>query len=197
MTSLFLVGDNRIIPIAIELIGFEIDSGHLFCCRFNRLWVFFCIQNTMNFQSSISLGSRNEINNSGMSQKRLTTPILGDERKESMFNLIPSASPRRKMTDGNRHPNLISQLLQFPFPEASTRTIATTAISGNHQRAGIRISFLSQSTPPSSNSLNGKCSCIMIDSNTDPTNISFQIINSIGNRFAFILIWKIMDVDFF
>src|ERR1700730_1450808 len=49
--------------------------------------------------------------------KRLAAPIRGDEREQPVFNLVPFAGARRKVTNGNRKARFIRELLQLQFPE--------------------------------------------------------------------------------
>ena len=114
-----------------------------------------------------------------------------------MFNLVPFTGSRRKMADRNSQLDLIGQLLQFPFPEPQTKTIANTTISGDKQRLGMGIRFPSPLTPPSLDRSDRKCGCVVIHSDADPSNISSQIVNSIRNRFGFIKFRKVMHIDFF
>src|ERR1035441_8670384 len=65
--------------------------------------------------------------------KRLAAPIRGDEREQPMFNLVPLAGARGKMTYGNRQARFIGELLQLQFPEPQPCAIAPPAIRRDQQ----------------------------------------------------------------
>ena len=62
-----------------------------------------------------------------VADQRLPPPVHADEREQAVLDLVPLAGARREMADGDFHPKLIRQLLQFHLPKAYLGAIAATA----------------------------------------------------------------------
>ena len=86
------------------------------------------------------------------------TPILCDERKQSMFDFVPLACPRRKMTNRNIQPHEVCQFLQFRFPQPPFVTVAAARIRRNQQSCCIGKTITSHPSPPASNTIRSKLS---------------------------------------
>ena len=110
--------------------------------------VFPTIQTAGHLESFSGCRARDQIYVRLIIPKWFTAPIRGDEREQPVFNLVPFAGARRKMTDGNRKARFIRQLLQLQFPESQPRAIAAPAIRRDQQRARLRIQRSSFVTPP-------------------------------------------------
>src|SRR3989304_2456754 len=65
-----------------------------------------------------------------------------------MLDLVPLAGARREMTDRNHQSRLLGQLLELPFPEAETGTVAATTIGGDEERRGAGVVVATQFAPP-------------------------------------------------
>src|SRR4030043_1680737 len=81
-------------------------------------------------------------------QKGFTAPIRGDEREQSVFNLVPFAGARRKVTDRKRKTRCIRKLLQLQFPEPQPGAITTTAIRRDEQHPRLRVQRSTFAAPP-------------------------------------------------
>ena len=55
--------------------------------------------------------ARDQVDDRLIIAKRLAAPVRGDEREQTVFNLVPLAGARREVTDGNRKTRFIRQLL--------------------------------------------------------------------------------------
>jgi hypothetical protein len=98
------------------------------------------------------------------------------------------------MTDRNHQSRLLSQLLELPFPEAETGTVAATTIGGDEERGGSGVVVASQSAPPAPDRSHGEGSRVVVHSHTDPAEIASEIVHAIGDRFALLGIQEVMDL---
>ena len=53
-------------------------------------------------QASLGGGCRNQLEDHRIADERLAAPVLADEGKEAMLNLVPFARARRKVADRDR-----------------------------------------------------------------------------------------------
>ena len=114
-----------------------------------------------------------------------------------MLNLVPFAGTRRHMTDSNGELNFVGQFLEFNFPKSDTIPIATTGI-GHHKEARRHgIDGVTKFLIPGTDGLDGKFCRIMTDTDTDPGFIFGQVIDAIGNGFAYLFVGKVMHQNEF
>ena len=127
------VWENRIIPVAVEVVRAQGDAGHLPGCGFHRLGILVRVQNTSHLEAGLGFRGGNEADDGGMREQRLALPVLRDEGEESMLDLVPLARSGWKMADGNGQSRLIGELLQFPLPQAETGSVTAAAVGGDEQ----------------------------------------------------------------
>src|SRR4029453_15952854 len=80
-----------------------------------------------------------------------SAPVLADKAKEAVFNLVPLARARGKVTHMERHLHFLCPLLQGDFPQSGATPIAPATISGNEQFLGVRVPCLPHVGPPATN----------------------------------------------
>src|SRR5215471_21870133 len=87
-------------------------------------------------------------------------------------------------------------MLQADFPQPRAAGIAATGISHDPQLLCLRVGLVAHVPPPSQNTVNGKLSCIMIDSHAHPSLVPSYIVDAIGNYLAQLLVGEIMNQRF-
>src|ERR1700730_7242245 len=98
-----------------------------------------------------------------MADKRLTAPVAGDEREQAVLDLVPLAGAGRQVTD------------------AHARTVAATAIGGNQQVAGVRITLAAHELPPATDGIGGESCGVMVDPHAHPSGVVGDIVDAIGH----------------
>src|SRR5215472_13066715 len=101
-----------------------------------------------------------------------------------MFDLVPLACPRWKVTHRNGQPRSIGQPLEFPLPETDARAVAAAGIRRNHQRWRSGIGAAAHVLPPAANRIDGEARGVVSNPDTDPAFIAPEIVHTVGNRFA-------------
>src|SRR5207248_3727112 len=80
---------------------------------------------------------RDQFNDSFKRDKRLCSPIDGNEGKELMLDCIPFAGRRRVMGHRNGQVFLVGQLLQLFLPQTISRSVGTdrksTRLNSSHR----------------------------------------------------------------
>lgn len=140
------------------------------------------VELALDSQASLRGGCRNQLEDHRIAGERLAAPVLADAGKEAMLNLVPFARSGRQVADRDLHACLISQLLQFPFPQADPRTVASSSIGTDQQSFGRGILLSSHFVPPAADALHGKGRGIMVDADIHPARIASQVIDPIPGR---------------
>ena len=131
-----------VVPFSMELISVEIELSDLLVGDLDACGVGAGIQFGMDLQSGRGAGGSNQAHNDLKTDQWLSTPVLSNARKETVFDLVPFAGARRKMADGDAQCGFIGELLQFQFPQPHTGATASAAVSGNRQAGGLRVCLL-------------------------------------------------------
>src|ERR1700737_3797396 len=114
-----------------------------------------------------------------------------------MFNLVPLARPRRKMTDAQPQTNGVGQFLQGHFPQTRSAAVAAAAVGGDQQFAGAGETPAAHILPPATNGTSREVGRVMIDADTNPTLIVGHVIGPVGYGLAQRWILKVVDPHFF
>lgn len=132
-----------------------------------------------------------------MTDERSSTPVEGNVTEQAVFDFIPLAGPRRKMTDCDLQTCLVGQFLQFNLPQPKPVSIASAGVGADQQPGSVPVVFPTHAVPPTTNAFHREARRVMITPHVDPTLISAHVIDPIGNRFALVRIWKVMGLDWF
>src|SRR5215472_6814357 len=96
--------EYRIVPVSMKFVALDSNRSHLLVRNLHTLGVFAGIDFGADKQPGFGRGSGNQIDNYLMADQRFATPVLADEREQSVFNLIPLAGPWRQMADRDLQP---------------------------------------------------------------------------------------------
>ena len=88
------------------------------------------------------------------------------------------------MTDLNGQLQGIGKLLQLNLPETNAVSVTAPAIGRNQQAMCPWIKGISHFLSPAPNTFHGEFRSIMIDSDTDPTLIGGNIVNTVWSHLA-------------
>src|SRR5690242_19871308 len=124
-----------------------------------------------------------------------SAPVVGDVAEHPMFDLVPLAGSRWKVTDLDREAEVIGQLLHLAFPQADPIAVAAATIRRNQQAAGMGIAGLAHFFPPAPDAFDREFGGVVIDPNADPPLIGCDIVDAIGRDLAEVRIKEIMDAN--
>ena len=96
------------------------------------------------------------------------------------------------MTYADLKSQLIRQALQLHLPQSHSAAIATPAIRGDQQLAGVSIDRLTHLSPPPSNRFDGKLGRVVGHPHTHPALVGCEIIHPIGGHLAQLRIREVM-----
>src|SRR5271165_889531 len=103
---------DRVVPVTVERMAGEIDGGQL----------------GADFEAGVGCGRGDQLDNCTIASQRLAAPVDGDEREETMLDLVPLAGAGRQVANRDRQLELVRQFLKFDLPEAHTIAVAAAAV---------------------------------------------------------------------
>src|SRR4051812_23965953 len=95
----------------------------------------------MNFQTGLGLCRSDQANDNLEGLQRHTLPRAGDMTEKTVLDLVPLTRPRWIVTQIDLQSSFVGELLQSPSPQAGSRTVAPTAISGYQKSFCSRVAF--------------------------------------------------------
>src|SRR6266403_4945027 len=91
-------------------------------------------------QTSLGGGGAKEVEDLLIAVERLGGPVLGDFRKQAMFDGIPFGSAGRIVSHGHGQIERVGELrLEFGLPGMAPTTIAATGVSENEEFASATV----------------------------------------------------------
>src|SRR5713101_319283 len=88
-----------VIPLAVKIVSVDVKSLEFLIAHLDASRIGVGVLDGSDDQSFLGGGMRDELNDRFKRDQGFGTPVDGDVREEPMFDLIPFAGARRKMTD--------------------------------------------------------------------------------------------------
>src|SRR6266496_3491904 len=95
---------DNVVPVSVEAVGFQVDTLHLLIRDPPPSGIFSAVQTTDDLKALRGCRPRDQVDDRLVVAQRLAPPIRGDEREESMLDLVPLTGARREMTHRQRSP---------------------------------------------------------------------------------------------
>src|ERR1700690_2553849 len=156
----------------MKFCGDYFDTPQFLVTDYNSSLVMIPVNSGAYRQTCFGRGVGNKVNNYFVAGEWATAPVLADETEEAMFDLVPFAGPRRKMTNFQPQAQVIGQLLQSDFPKTIPTAVAPPAVRRNHQFAGTRKAVSPHLVPPPPNARRGEASRVVVDPDAHPTFVA-------------------------
>src|SRR5947209_2840124 len=166
----------------MEFGAFDVDGVHFFVRDDDGLWISVGVELAMDGETGASGGCGDQVDDYAIACQRFGSPILSDEREQTVLDLISLAGAWGKVADGDFDANLVGQVLQLALPQPQARAIAATAISGDEQSFGLRIANAADVLPPTANGLHCEGGRVVVDADADPAGVVREIIDPIRHR---------------
>src|SRR3990172_7267233 len=128
-----------VVPVAMKLVRRYVEGRHLRVGYLLLRRVLARIQDAADFEAGRGRRTGDEVDDRRMGEQGLSSPVLADEGKQPVFDLVPLARSRRKMAHRDWVAKTVRQALQFPFPQTHPRPVASAAVGDDEQGAGLRI----------------------------------------------------------
>ena len=112
-----------------------------------------------------------------------------------MLDGIPLARAGRKVAHMNVQSSIVGQSLEFGFEALDSMAVAPTAVGGEIEGSGPRISLLAHEFPPSPHAHQSEFRRVMAHPDIDESLMRGHIIDSIGIDLPLAAIGKIIDGD--
>src|SRR3990172_1375994 len=129
----------HVVPVAVEAVAVDIHGLHLLVRDSATRRVLSTVQPTDDFEAFRGGRAGDQVDDRLVVPQWLTSPVRGNEGEQAMFDLIPLAGARRKMTHGQRPPRFVGGLLQLPFPQAQAGAVAAASVRRDEQGGGLGV----------------------------------------------------------
>ena len=115
-----------------------------------------------------------------ITKERLTGPVFGDFREESMLNGVPLGSAGRIVSDGDVEIEGIGELrLDFGFPTAATTAVAAAGVGENEKLTGLGVLEGAFTLPPVSDRVSGKSGSVVRNANNNRAAVGEGLVDSV------------------
>jgi hypothetical protein len=165
--------------------GLQIDLCLLLARNLQACFVHAAIQTRATAQAGFGFRRTDKLYDRLKTDQRLSGPIAGDVTEQAMLNRIPLGGTGRVMRHRNGQIEFVRQLLQAEFPQPTTTAVRTAPIGLNQQSRLAAMLRVTDREPPGAQRGNGERRRLMRSPNDDIASVAAQIVNTIGNRFAF------------
>ena len=102
---------DRVVPISVERVASQIDRGDLRIGDFDAFGIFVFVELGTHFEAGICCRRGDQLDDRAIAAQRLAAPVDGDERKQTVLDLVPFAGARREVTDRDFQPGFVGQFL--------------------------------------------------------------------------------------
>ncbi len=100
-----------------------------------------------NGQACGGRGVGDEVDDGLVSFEWPSAPVVGDSRKEPMFNLVPFTGSGWVVADGDVESGFLGQSGEFEFPQPGAVSVGSATVGGDEDPAGVGVLFPADSTP--------------------------------------------------
>src|SRR5712692_3190271 len=100
-------GRDRVVPFPVELVALQFNSGELFLGHFDPGWVAGGVHLRPHLEPGFSSGRRNQIHNDLVAHQGFPPPVLANEGKQPVFDLVPLTRARGQVAHGDLQPGLV------------------------------------------------------------------------------------------
>lgn len=112
----------------MEGIALEIHSAQLLIPNATAFGIAFRVEASRELEAGSRFCVADQVDHRHTVEQRATAPILGNEAKHAMLDLIPLARAGWKMRDMDREMERLGQPLQLRFPEAYKTAVTPAPI---------------------------------------------------------------------
>ena len=153
------------------------------------------IERRLDDQTCFRRGRGDQVDHGLMAYQGTATPVLCDEAKEAMLDLVPFAGARRKMADYQLETQLVRQLLQRHLPKTRAVAVTPPAVGGDQQLPGSGKSATAHLLPPSADAVDGELGGVVVDPHAHPALVVENIVDTVGNRFPQCLVQEVVNTN--
>src|SRR3984893_12219327 len=192
-----IVWRDGVVPLAVEVGTFDVDSGHLSIRYDNAAGVLAGVELAAHSEAGFGGSSRDQLDDHAIADEWLGAPVLADERGEAVLDFVLLAGAGRREGDDNIEAEFVGQLLHLAFPQPPPRAVAAAAIGGDQQSGCLGIARPTDGAPPLTDAIDGERGRVVVNADTHPTGIGGEVVDPVRHRAAELLDQEVMDTDFF
>ena len=180
----------------MEVIAINFDGIEIVIRNDDPFGIVSVVQFSANLQATARLGACNEVNDHLVTDQGASTPVHGDEREQSVLDLVPFARAGWKVVHLNVQPGLLGEPTELKLPQTNAMAVAAPAIGSDDQLLGLRVALDAHVEPPTADSLHGECRGVVIGAYADPSLVSAQVVDPIRIGASKRFVDEVMNLDF-
>jgi hypothetical protein len=187
---------DGVVPLAVELIRLDRETIHLPVSDLSTERIAVRIQLRPDGQPFLRRRVPDQIDDDLTAHQRTAPPVYGNVAEHPMLDLVPLAGARRKVASRDPQADLVGQPLEFPFPQPASAPVGTAAVGCDEELRRIRVDPTPHLPPPSPQRLDSELGRVVIDPDTDPARVGRLVVDAVGDGFAQVLVFEIVDLHF-
>src|ERR1700739_748065 len=180
-TVIFSMRRNRIVPVAMERVAGQVDGSHLEIGNLDAFGIFLFVELGAHLEAAICCRRGDQLDDRAIAAQWFSPPVDGDEREETMLDLVPLAGAGRQVANRDRQLELVRQFLKLDLPQAQTIAVAAAAVGGDHQALACRMTLLPHRPPPSADRIDREAGGVVVRADADPADIVGDIVHAVGH----------------
>src|SRR5512142_904749 len=192
--SNLLSREDRVIPLAVELVPLDGQSLHLLVTDLSTRWVIALVQLRSDRQSGLRRRMPDQIHHHLPTHKGATPPVLGDVAEHPMLDRVPLARAGREVAHRDPQAGLIGELLQLHLPQPAAPPVGAAPIGRDQQPLRPWIDPAAHVPPPAPQRLHGELGGVVIDSHADPAGVGRLVVDAIGDRLPQVPLDEVVDL---
>ena len=155
----------------MPVIGLDVEARHLRIGDPYRLGIAVFIQFAADRQAGFGRCGGNEFNDREAADEWLAAPGLSDVAEHAMLDLVPLRCSRWVVAYLQYQPGLVGQFLQFELPQPHSRSVRTTAVSGDQQSVRLLVARTANDLIPTPYRVYRESRGIMVDPDAHPAGV--------------------------
>src|SRR5215211_9102127 len=173
----------------------HLQGSHLMVGNLDLGWIGAGIEFRLHLESCARGGRTDQLDDHLMTDQWTTTPVHADVGKQAMFNLVPFAGARWRMTHSDLQPSGVGEVWPLHLPQARAIAIAAATIRADQEAIRRGIGTHPNRLPPAVQARDRETGRVVVLSHRDPTSIASHVIDAIGDRFAHFRVRESVDLD--
>src|SRR5271157_784071 len=174
--------------MASQLDGLEFLVGYLYA-----QWVPVLVDPCLHTKTRCCLCRSDQIDHHVVTDQRPPTPVHGDVRKQSVFDLVPLARARREMAEGDLEGRGRRKSLDFDLPEARAVSITAAGVRTDQQSVRSGIERRAHRAPPPPDALDGEAGRVVVRADVHPPEILANVVYPVGHCLVHVRVGEIVN----
>src|SRR3974390_921616 len=184
-----------VVPVPVELIAGDVDCGELGVGDLDPLLILTGVQTRIDLQAGAGRGLADQVDDHREALQRPSAPVHADVAEQAVLDFVPLRGSRREVTDADRDPELIGELLQLDLPQTRAAGVATAAVGGDRQPRRVRVALFAEVLPPGADRCDRERARVVADTHAHVALCGVDVVHPVGDRVPAVLVLEIVAAN--